>query len=429
MSLAPPTQPRSNISPARVLVPMGLSLMLSLAGDQTLYASLAAHADVIGISVASVGVMLGVNRLVRIPSNPLGGMLADRVGRRRPFIAGMLLGALSTAIYAIAHGFWPFFIGRVAWGLAWTLLNMSALSMLLDLTVTANRGRIAGFFQVAYLLGLSSMALAGGFLVDALGFRRALLLAAGLTAVGMVIAVGALPETAPQRASAPLYTFFLALRPAALWRRLGNGAASSLWAGMDRRVLVAAALNRAVNFAGNGVVMSTVGLLLRLRFGERVAVAGWQAGVSSLAGVLLSAGPFMGLLIGPLAGRVSDLRRGRWGVIAAGFVLGILGFSLLAWDEQLGLIVAGILTVYLADGMLLPTLIAQAGDLSGAGRQGQDIGLYATGGDIGSAAGPFAAYALAQAIGLRGAYALCGGIFLLGLCAALWAGRLARKES
>jgi hypothetical protein len=45
-------------------------------------------------------------------------------------------------------------------------------------------------------------------------------------------------------------------------------------------------------------------------------------------------------------------------VIAAGFVLGILGFSLLAWDEQLGLIVAGILTVYLADGMLLPTLIA-----------------------------------------------------------------------
>jgi len=390
-------------SPLRVLLPLGVCLTFSLMGDQTMYSSLAAHTDVVGISIAAVGVMLGVNRLARIPANPFGGLLADRFGRRWPFIAGLLLGVLSTAISAVAHGFWPLLGGRILWGLAWTLINMSALSMLLDLTIQANRGRIAGFFNAAYLIGLSSTAFASGFLVDALGFRPALWLGAGVTAAGVLIALVALPETAQAGAAGRRRTFLPALSALPFLRQL------------DPRILAVTVMYMITNFAGNGVVMSTVGLLLRTRFGESVPLGNSSSGVVSAAGTLLGLGPFLGMLAGPLAGRLSDARRGRWPVIAGGFVLGAAAFGLLAADGRFALIVAGIVLVSVADGILLPTMVAQAGDVARAGQRGSQMGLYATGGDIGSAAGPFAAYALARLVDLHWAYAICGGLYVLAL--------------
>jgi hypothetical protein len=64
-------------TPSRVLVPLGLSVCLSLFGDLTLYAVLATQPDVVGLSLGTVGVILGVNRLIRIPGNPLAGVLLD----------------------------------------------------------------------------------------------------------------------------------------------------------------------------------------------------------------------------------------------------------------------------------------------------------------------------------------------------------------
>lgn len=86
-------QPRA---PSQILVPLGLAVCLSLFGDLTLYAVLVTQLDVVGLSLAAVGVMLSVNRLIRIPGNPLTGVLLDLWGRRRLFIFGMVLGAYAT---------------------------------------------------------------------------------------------------------------------------------------------------------------------------------------------------------------------------------------------------------------------------------------------------------------------------------------------
>ncbi|TEU17773.1 MAG: hypothetical protein E3J21_07535 [Anaerolineales bacterium] len=64
-------------APSRVLVPLGLAVCLSLFGALTLYAMLVTQLDVVGLSLGTVGVMLGVNRLIRIPGNPLAGVLLD----------------------------------------------------------------------------------------------------------------------------------------------------------------------------------------------------------------------------------------------------------------------------------------------------------------------------------------------------------------
>ena len=95
-------------NPRRVLLPLGLAVCLSLFGDLTLYAVLPSQREVVGLSLASVGVMLGINRLIRLPGNPLIGARFDRVGRRRLFLLGMALGTCSTLGYGLVTGFLPF---------------------------------------------------------------------------------------------------------------------------------------------------------------------------------------------------------------------------------------------------------------------------------------------------------------------------------
>lgn len=399
-------------SPARVLVPLGLAIVLSLAGDQTLYATLATQTNVVGISVAAVGVMLGVNRLVRIPGNLLGGLVVDRVGRRAPFVAGMLLGTLSTASYAFAHGFWSLLAGRILWGLAWVLINVSGLSMILDITEPSNRGRITGLYQLAYLLGLAVAATTGGFLVSAFGFHRALLFCAGATGIGLLIGLAALPETASMAGHPRPRWRIPTWKPAALLaitRRKG----AAFGAQLDRRVLLVSLMYLITNFVGNGVLMSTVALLLVTRFGDRITIGTRTLEVAAVSGALLGVRAFLGMLSGPVAGHLSDSPRGRWRVISWGFVLGMAGFALLIPQGGLWLIIAGIVLVAISIGTLLPTMAAQAGDLASADHQGTTMGLYATGGDIGSAAGPVVAYAVAAALGLHWAYLGCGILLLM----------------
>jgi len=336
--------------------------------------------------------------------------VVDRFGRRRPFIAGMFLGTLSTVAYTVASGFWPLLLTRALWGISWILINISGLSMILDVTTPENRGRVNGLYQFAFLLGLSVTSMSGGFLVDALGFRQALMLCAAATGAGFLIALLALPETAPERANAshdsssPRSSLIRTIPR--LVRRIGAG-----WSGLDPRVYAVTAMYSAARFAGHGAIMSTMSLLLHARFGESVRVGDAVFGVPSIAGILVGLGPLMGMLAGPIAGHISDSPRGRWRVIGSGFACGVVGFALLSVDYGLWLIVAGRLIASLADGILAPTMVAQAGDLTPQGRQGAVMGLYSAGGDVGGTIGPILAYALAETLDLSWVYALCGVLY------------------
>jgi len=261
--------------------------------------------------------------------------------------------------------------------------------------------------------------MAGGFLVDALGFHAALRVCAGATAVGFLIALLALPETSPAAMKRDRTRRF---QPASLIPDLTRRV-KTMWAGLDRRIYAVTLMYSVARFIGHGVVMSTMSLLLATRFGDTVSIGKHLIGVPTLAGVLIGLGPLMGMLAGPIAGHISDSPRGRWRVISSGFALGIIGFALLALDRRLWIIVAGRLVASLADGVLAPTMVAQAGDLAPPKRQGAVIGLYTAGGDIGGTIGPILAYSLAQTIDLSWIYALCGALCATTLALSWWIGR------
>ncbi|MBN2393249.1 MAG: MFS transporter [Anaerolineae bacterium] len=394
------------VQPARVLFPLGLGTALSLMGDATLYTVLPTHTADAGITLASVGVMLGVNRAVRLFLNGPAGLAYDRWPRRRLFIPALFIGALSTALYAVVRGFWPLLIARMLWGLAWSGIWIGGATMILDVTVAQDRGRWTGFYQTWFFLGAALGSLLGGALTDAVGYASTMWIGAALTTLGAVVALALLPETRKQTAAGahsaahPRHSPEEATRP-----RLRANA--DLWSAVTLQ-----GINR---FVISGVLTATLGLLVQARLQD----TGIRLGVATLTGILMAGQTLFSMLAAPFSGVLSDRLGSRWGVVAMGLAAGALGMGLLAWGVWVG-ILAGALLVAASKGALQSMATTVTGDVVGPAQRGRAIGVLHTAGDLGSAIGPSVAYALLPWLDLHGIYWLCAGIFALSFGLALW---------
>jgi MFS family permease len=408
-----------------------LAICLSLFGDLTLYTVLPSRREVAGLSLAAVGIMLGANRLIRIPGNPIIGAIFDRVGRRKLFLLGMTLAVLSTLGYGLLSGFVPFLITRLAWGLAWTLLNVGGIAMIHDISTPANRGRLSGAYNAWMLAGFAVGPLLGGFLVDLVGFRETMQLYAVITAVGWLVALLALPETyRPPRARETRgadrvrkrrTTDTIHMGLVQLRERVRQAPA------VDRHLQAILLLVLLFQFAGEGIALSTFNLLLEHRFGATLRLGTLAIGVASATGILAALRSLIAAGAGPLAGLIADRRHNRSGVLAGSLVVGILGFGLLSVARSLPLILLGVIVSAISAGGGMAGLSAALGDRTVGHRRGLVVGAFATAGDIGSALGPLLAYTLAATVPVSWAYALCavaftGGLLFLGLTTGFGAG-------
>jgi MFS family permease len=398
----------------KLIIPLGLAICLSCFGDLTLYASLVTRLDVVGLTLVQLGIILSIHRLIRIPGNPLAGLLLDRFGRRRPlFIAGMVLAVVSSAAYGLVHGFWPFLLGRLAWGLAWMLINVTGTTMVLDVSSPATRGRLSGLYNTGMWAGYALGPLVGGFLVDSLVFRDAMLILAAISAVGLLVVVLLLPETAPiQRGHSEVQP------QAKLEFQKRFKAFFSSWLDLVRdypESRVALVSFCFTQFAGDGIMLSSVALLFSRRFGDTISIGTLVLGAATASGVLLALRAVLAAATGPLAGRVSDGRLGRPLIISVSFGLGILSFVVLAFSESIPWALVGIILGALSGGALLAILTAYMGDQIPPEKLGSGMGLFATAGDVGSTLGPLVAFSLVATMDLKWVYLLSMLVFVAGL--------------
>ena len=373
-----------------VLLPLSTAAALSLLGDAALYSVLPSHTAVAGIALGTVGLILGANRLVRIFLNSPVGALYDRAGRRRPFIVALGLGMVSTVAYALARGFWPLLVARLVWGTAWALIMVGSYNILLDISTPADRGRITGAYQALTFLGGAVGMLLGGFLTDLLGYRATFLICAAGTGLGVLVALTFLPETGQPRSLREPTTV--------------NDPPSRLWNGHLLSVSYASFANM---FVGNGVLMSTIGLLLKERFGDPAHLGPLVLGVASLTGVFLSSRTLLGIVFNLVSGYSSDRLGRREPVVLAGLLILLGGLLLLAWSVDTWTVVLGFVLAAVGGGAAFTTLAALTGDLVTGEGQGVAIGLFATAGDIGAASGPMVGYLIAERWGLPWVYLTC----------------------
>jgi MFS family permease len=381
------------LDPGRVLFPLGLGTALSLMGDATLYTVLPTHTADAGITLAGVGVILGINRAIRLLSNGPTGLAYDRMARRRIFVPALFLGALSTAIYAATRGFWPLFIGRLLWGLAWSGIWVGGATMIMDVTTTRDRGRWTGLYQTWFFLGTSLGSLAGGFLTDWLGYALAMWIGALVTLMGAIAALALLPETQ----NAHPHEISKTVSTAGPLR--ANGA---LWAAVSLQ-----GINR---FVVSGVLSATLALVVQQQLqGTSLALR-----VATVTGILMASRNIFSMVAAPVCGVLSDRLHSRWLVTSWMVVIGIAGVMLMIWGDVVGLL-AGVALTAISGGGIQSLATTLTGDLVSREQRGRAIGLLQTSNDLGSAIGPPLAYALMGVIALSGVYVLCAILFGVGL--------------
>jgi MFS family permease len=387
----------------RALIVVSLATSLSLFGDTALYTVLPTHFEVVGVALGSVGILLSANRFIRIFLNGPIGVLTDLWPRRRMLVPAVFLGGLSTAIYALSQSFWPLLVGRLLWGLAWAGIWVSGNAIILDISTARQRGKIVGRYQFAFFIGAAGGAFLGGALTDLIGFQWAMAAASTLTLIGAIVALLMLPETKDRRSSDP--------------EPRGEGSLEEDHPDIPQLTTVTAMLgvNRLVVA---GVMVATFGRLLAEKIGPSLSLGQMTFGVATLTGLALGASTLIGMVAAPVAGRLSDQYRSRWGVASGGLTFGLTGFSLLSHGTPAA-ILAGLPMVSLSSGSSQALSTALMGDLSPRFRHGRRLGLLFTVGDLASALGPLIAYALIPVIGLGTIYGFCavllGGMLLVAL--------------
>jgi MFS family permease len=172
----------------------------------------------------------------------------------------------------------------------------------------------------------------------------------------------------------------------------------------------AVAAHGANRLVASGVVTSTLGLLVLNSRGDLV-------GVASITGGLLAGRTFVSLASAPIAGAWSDRIGSRWGLLAISLLMGAIGIAMFSISDTLALVVGALLGA-IASGNIQSLATALVGDLSANKQQGRNLGIFHTAGDLGSAIGPLAAFALLPITGLTTVFLACACLML---AIALWA--------
>lgn len=392
------------------IIAISLATACCLVGDSFLYIALPLCWQETGLhSLLEVGIILAVNRLVRLPLNPLLTACYGWLTPRQGIFAATFLAILSTAGYAFISGIWGWLLLRVIWGVAWTLLRLGTLYAILTVGSASDKGYLTGLNNGIYRLGSLVGMLGGGVLADLFGFRTAALCFAGITCLAPFIAWFGISDFsyAPARdgsgKAVPVREqhFFLTL-----WRYLrGNDA----WI-MGMGFIVA--------FMYQGVVASSLSALVKDHLGTTFLLFGGLFSCASVSGFFQALRWGWEPFLAPRVGRLSDAR-GRVSLVRGASVFAMLTILCAAVPKPVMLEFTAVLCLLIGATILTTASDALANDRAiSAEKPRIMLSMYAFCGDFGAAVGPLMVYGLMTFFSVNVAWAvsgLCLGLFCVRL--------------
>lgn len=160
-------------------------------GDALLYPVLPVYGEQLGISTLWIGVLLSVNRFVRIPGNTIVAWLVSKKGYRQTMIIASTTAVISTISYGLSLGIYWFFIARLMWGLSYSSLRVSSLSYAAQPSARQNLmfGLNAGIKTLGAVLAL----FLGPILINWLDVPLTFMILGGISIIAIVLSYN-LPE-------------------------------------------------------------------------------------------------------------------------------------------------------------------------------------------------------------------------------------------
>ncbi len=119
------------------------------------------------------GLVVGIHRLGQAVAFPFIGGWCDRIGYRKPFIAGVVLTSIASALGGLAVGTADLTLYRVLAGVGYGTMNIAAMSAINNMTTSQNRGTAMSVFSAATLAGAAIGPIPGGFIVESMSSQLA----------------------------------------------------------------------------------------------------------------------------------------------------------------------------------------------------------------------------------------------------------------
>jgi MFS family permease len=143
----------------------------------------------LGADAGGVGLAVAAYSLANVPGNLLGGLLVDRVGRRRVALLAMVGAALSVGAYAFASTMGILLGLRLVHGLAGGVLVSALFTLASDLAPPGSRGRTMG--RMGAMIGLAAVAAPAlaGVVRQAFGFASTFSVVAAAMLAGVLLLV------------------------------------------------------------------------------------------------------------------------------------------------------------------------------------------------------------------------------------------------
>lgn len=369
-------------SPSALLFVVGLAFFTDSILYYLLVPLLPHYAKTLGLSQMEVGVLFGAYAAAILAGTWPLGRLSDRIGRRKPFLWGLVGLGATTLLFAFASSYPLLLLARILQGFAAAATWTSGLALLAEGFPSERRGQAMATAFAAANVGVLLGPPISGFLTESFGPRSPFLLAAGLALADAAARVAFLRDAEPP----PGERFGLSGLLANATVRTFAGAmalGASLWA----------------------ILESTLPLHLDAALGM---------GASEI-GLLFAAAALTHTLTSPLMGRLSD-RFGRLPILRAGFVMAALLVPIPAFLTTKATVALSMAALGITASFVLSPVspgLADAVEAMGSRSFGSVFSLVNVAYAVGMMVGPLAGSALVEAVGLRGALVATGVVYAL----------------
>ena len=134
----------------------------------------------------------------------LSGATADRIGRKRVFLTGLIVFTLGSGLCSLAPGLGWLVAFRMMQAVGGSMLNPVAMSIITNtFTDRAERARAIGVWGATFGLSMALGPVVGGVLVDSVGWRGAFWVNIPVGVCALVLTTKFVPESKAPRARRP----------------------------------------------------------------------------------------------------------------------------------------------------------------------------------------------------------------------------------
>ncbi|ACT03724.1 MFS transporter [Paenibacillus sp. JDR-2] len=152
--------------------------------------------ETLGITGGIVGLLVAAFSLTQLLFSPLAGRLSDKFGRKRMIVIGMLVFAVSEAMFGFAESSVLLFVSRLLGGVSAAMIMPAVMAYAADITTKEERASGMGFINAAITTGFIIGPGIGGYIAE-FGIRAPFYAAGAAGVLAAVINLIILPESKP----------------------------------------------------------------------------------------------------------------------------------------------------------------------------------------------------------------------------------------